>query len=114
MAFHIYCLDDPGKQGLRLKTRPEHLKYMIGHKDNILFGGPIKAEEGGPTVGSAFALDFETRAEVDRFLANEPYYLAGLFETVMVREIAVMVPEREAGFLDRELERELGREMSAS
>lgn len=114
MAFHIYCIDDPGKPGLRQKTRPEHLRYMIDHKDRILFGGPIQAQPGGPTIGSAFSLDYEMRAEVDRFLANEPYYVAGLFESVVVRAIAVMVPEREPGFLEKELDRERGRAASVS
>ena len=108
MAFHIYCMDDPGKPGLRQKTRPDHLRYMAAHKDRILFGGPIKADPEGPVVGSAFVLDYETRSEVDDFLANEPYYLANLFESVMVRTISIIVPEREPGFLESELERELG------
>ncbi|MEJ8572580.1 YciI family protein [Microbaculum marinum] len=109
MPFHITCLDDPAKPGLRQKTRAEHLRYMIAHKDHILFGGPMRVEPDGPVVGSAFALDYETRAEVDAFLAGEPYYLAGLFESVVVRAIAVMVPERAPGFLEQELERELGK-----
>lgn len=108
MPFHIYCMDDPGKPGLRQKTRAEHLRYMIDHKDRILFGGPMRVDVDGPVVGSAFALDYQTRAEVDAFLANEPYYRAGLFESVVVRAIAVMVPEREPGFLEGELDRELG------
>ncbi|MEM6462024.1 MAG: YciI family protein [Pseudomonadota bacterium] len=107
MAFHIYCIDDPAKSDLRLETRPEHLRYMIAHKDRILFGGPIKNEPDGPTVGSAFALGYETRAEVDSFLENEPYFLAGLFESVVVRFIAIMVPEHNPGFLEKELEREV-------
>ncbi len=106
MPFHIYCVDDPAKTGLRQKTRAVHLRYMIAHKDRILFGGPIKSEPDGPTVGSAFVLDYETRAEVDAFLAEEPYFLAGLFESVVVRAMAVMVPERAPGFLEQELARE--------
>lgn len=108
MAFHIYCIDDPGKPGLRLKTRPEHLRYMIKHKDHILFGGPIRESPEGPAIGSAIAVDYESRSEVDRFLADEPYSKAGLFESVMVRAISVVVPERWPGFLESELERELG------
>jgi uncharacterized protein len=108
MAFHIYCLDDPAKPGLRKQMRPTHLEYMIAHKDRILFGGPIKSVDGTVSIGSAFSLDYRTRREVDSFLADEPYSKAGLFETVMVREMSVMVPERHEGFLESELQRELG------
>lgn len=106
MAFQIFCLDDPAKPGLRARIRAEHLRYMIAHRDRILFGGPMKTDPGGTSIGSAFALDYATRAEVDGFLASEPYSCAGLFSTVIVHPMAVMVPERHPGFLDEELARE--------
>jgi uncharacterized protein YciI len=105
MPFHIYCIDDPEKPGLRNRMRREHLEYMIAHKDQILFGGPLKGSDGG-SIGSAFALSYETRAEVDAFLAHEPYAVAALFSRVEIFPIAVMVPEAHPGFLDQELERQ--------
>lgn len=107
MPFQIFCVDDPGKRGLRQETRAEHLRYMIAHRDRILFGGPLKSEDGLRSIGSAFVLDHGTREEVDRFLAAEPYSAAGLFETVLIHPIAVMVPESRPGFLAEELDREL-------
>lgn len=110
MAFHIFCMDDPAKPGLRQQIRATHLEYMIAHRERILFGGPIKDADGETSVGSAFALDCPTREEVDTFLDGEPYNRAGLFETVLVRRIAVMVPEASPGFLEEELEREKSRQ----
>lgn len=107
MPFQIYCLDDPEKPGLRQRVRATHLRYMIEHKDRILFGGPLKERPGGASIGSAFVLDYDTREEVDGFLASEPYCRAGLFGTVLVHPVAIMVPERRPGFLDEELTREL-------
>jgi uncharacterized protein YciI len=107
MAFQLFCLDDPQKPALRSKIRPDHLRYMIAHKDRILFGGPLKSADGRISIGSAFALNYETREEVDRFLATEPYAQSGLFSTVLIHPIAVMVPERRIGFLEEELAREL-------
>lgn len=107
MAFQIFCLDDPEKRALRAKIRPEHLRYMIAHKDRILFGGPLKSADGTASIGSAFALDYLTRAEVDDFLAAEPYAKSNLFNTILIHPIAVMVPECRLGFLEEELEREL-------
>lgn len=112
MAFHLFCMDDPGKPGLRERIRARHLEYMIAHRERILFGGPLKADDGVMSVGSAFALDYETRAEVDAFLADEPYSQAGLFESVVVRRIAMMVPEKQRGFLEEELERERDRALA--
>lgn len=107
MPFHLYCIDDPAKQGLREKMRATHLRYMIEHRDRILFGGPIRDAAGRRSIGSAFALDYKTLEEVDRFLAAEPYCVAGVFSSVSVHPMTVMVPERHPGFLEEELQREL-------
>jgi uncharacterized protein YciI len=107
MPFQIYCIDDPAKPGLREKMRATHLRYMIKHRDRILFGGPIRDEAGRRSIGSAFAVDFKSRDEVDRFLAEEPYCIAGVFSSVAVHPMIVMVPERSPGSLEEELRREL-------
>ncbi len=80
---------------------------MIAHRRHILFGGPLKAADGTTTTGSAFALDYSSQDEVDRFLRYEPYMLAGLFSEVRVSRMAVMMPEQHDGFLDEEYQREL-------
>lgn len=105
MPFHIHCHDDPHKPGLRERLRAAHLEYMIAHRDLILFGGPMK-DADGRSIGSTFALRYETREQVDAFLAAEPYFVNGLFRSVEVNPMAVMVPEVHPGFLDEELERQ--------
>ncbi|MGO4841941.1 YciI family protein, partial [Rhizobiaceae sp. 2RAB30] len=90
MPFQIYCIDDPAKPGLRERMRAPHLRYMIAHRERILFGGPIRDEADRRSIGSAFALDYASREEVDRFLATEPYCLAGVFSTVSVHPMHVM------------------------
>lgn len=105
MPFHIHCYDDPAKPGLRGKLRAVHLEYMIAHKADILFGGPLKDTDGA-SIGSTFALNYDTRAQVDAFLAAEPYTQNELFVSVDIHPMAVMVPETRDGFLEAELERE--------
>jgi len=114
MPFHIYCIDDAAKPGLRERMRWTHLSYMIAHRDRILFGGPIRDEANSRSIGSAFALNYDTRAEVDAFLAAEPYCTSGVFSSVSVHPMQVMVPERRPGFLDEQLERELAQAASRS
>lgn len=105
MPFHIHCYDDPAKPDLRKKLRAVHLEYMIAHKTEILFGGPLK-DSTGVSIGSTFALAYDTRAEVDAFLAAEPYTQNNLFVSVDIHPMAVMVPEARQGFLESELARE--------
>lgn len=108
MTYHLHCLDDPQKPGLRATLRPDHLRYMMKNLDRVPFGGPL-LDEDGRTIGSAFALNVDTRAQVDAFLSAEPYFKADLFSKVTIARIRVMAPEPEPGFLQRELERELAK-----
>ncbi len=43
-------------------------------------------------VGSAFVFDTDDRAELDAFLANDPYAKAGLFESVTVSRYKKVLP----------------------
>lgn len=108
MAFVIYALDRKDAGSLRRDTRLAHLDYMIAARERILFGGPMLSDDGARTIGSVFALDHADRASVDRFLADEPYCKAGLFESVSISPMRVMVPEPRPGLLDEERARQAG------
>jgi uncharacterized protein YciI len=98
-------MDKPDGFSLRRRTRASHLEYMIRQKALVLFGGPIVSDANEP-IGSLMILDLDSRAEVDSFLAAEPYNISGLFESVFVRSFRQMVPENRPGLLDEELQRE--------
>ena len=83
-----------------------HLEYMIAAKDDLIIGGPVRTDDMSTTLGSMFVIEKNSRNEVDEFLKNEPYYKNGLFESVIIRAIDIMVPERLPGFLSQELARE--------
>jgi uncharacterized protein YciI len=103
------CLDRPGMAARRRAARAEHLEYMIQNRDRVVFGGPVDAAPSqGPTqgVGSVYVLDLPDLAAAWDFLAAEPYYRAGLFESVIVRPFRQMVPETEPGLLEAEWKRE--------
>ncbi|MET9384207.1 YciI family protein [Streptomyces sp. NPDC002928] len=102
MIVLVYCKDKPDGLALRKATRATHLEYMIAAKEKIIFGGPLLSGTGD-SVGSVFALRVDTRAEVDAFLAAEPYCLAGLFEEVQVHAMRQMMPENPVGTMEREL-----------
>ncbi|MBL8708546.1 MAG: YciI family protein [Rhodospirillaceae bacterium] len=82
MAFMIYCLDKPDHLEVRLANRPAHVEHLIAHEKRLITGGPLL--EGERMIGSLLVVDFATRAEVDTFLAADPYSKAGLFQSVTV------------------------------
>ena len=100
MAFVLYCLDKPDAAQVRLENRAAHLEYAKSWGDAVTIGGPLLRHTpsddtsettdttdtaGAPEmIGSLIVLNVENQAEVDRFIAGDPYGLAGLFESVTV------------------------------
>ena len=83
-SFTIICLDKPGHFDLRMKTRPEHLKWIETEKPNASFISPLIAEDGTTMVGSLYHAEFEDLAAARAFQKRDPYDKAGLFERVAV------------------------------
>ena len=85
MPFLIIARDKPGAAARRAELRPAHLEHLDRHAARVLAGGAMLAEDGGTPCGSLIILDTDERAEVDAFLAADPYTRAGLFGEVEVR-----------------------------
>jgi len=90
--YIITCIDKPNALDLRLANRQAHLDYSRNWTDKMLMGGPLLSDDGESMQGSMLVLDVEDRAQVDDFIANDPYGLAGLFESVTVRRYKKVLP----------------------
>ena len=97
---------DKGAGELRRAARPAHLEFIASRQHLILYAGPLI--EAGRMIGSLFVFKVEGRAALDAYLAEDPYFTAGIFETVEVYESRQMVPESEPGFLLAEAEKARG------
>lgn len=97
---------DKGAGELRRAARPAHLEFVAAQQHLILFAGPLI--EQGRMIGSLFVFDVEDRAGLDDYLASDPYFTTGIFETVEIYETRRMVPESEPGLLAAEAERARG------
>ncbi|TFI60314.1 hypothetical protein E2493_00980 [Sphingomonas parva] len=94
---------DKGAGELRRRHRASHLRFVAGEQDKIVYAGPLI--EDGRMIGSVFIFDMADRAALDAYLAGDPYFAEGIFETIEIYESRWMVPEREPGFLAAEAER---------
>jgi uncharacterized protein YciI len=92
MLFAITCLDKPNSLDLRLANRAAHLDYAQGWRDKILLAGPLLADDGQTMIGSHFIVEAQDRAEIDRFLAGDPYGKAGLFQNVEAHPFRKVLP----------------------
>lgn len=84
MPFVIHAKDKPGSAATRAERRPAHLDHLARHAAKLLAAGPLLADDGSSVIGSLIVLDMDDRAEVDAFIADDPYTQAGLFESVAV------------------------------
>ncbi len=90
--FVVHCQDRPDSSALRQATREAHLAYARAHIDRFVMGGPTLTDDRSTMTGSILVLNFTERAELDAFLAADPYAQAGLFESVTVWPYRKVLP----------------------
>ncbi len=91
MRFVVIAHDKPNSLELRKSTRDAHLAYMS--EFDTLVGGPM-LDTNDDMCGSVVIFEAESKAEVEAIAANDPYMLAGLFESVVIRGFkTVMWPQ---------------------
>lgn len=90
MQFMIKAYDGEGMLERRMAVRPQHLEGMKALGKRIVCAGGLLDDEG-KMKGSALILEFEDRAALDDYLANEPYVVEGVWKTVEVEIMNVVL-----------------------
>ncbi|MBO6164665.1 MAG: hypothetical protein J6N77_06410 [Lachnospiraceae bacterium] len=90
MQFLIKAYDGEGMLEKRMAVRPRHLEGMKKLGSHIICAGGL-LDEAGRMKGSALVLEFEDRAELEEYLANEPYILEHVWEKVDVEVMNVVI-----------------------
>ena len=88
--FIITAHDGAGKLEKRLEVRPHHLNNLQNIKGKIICAGGL-LDSKGKMKGSVMVMEFESRALFDEYLASEPYILEGVWETVDVENMNVVI-----------------------
>ncbi len=83
MLFAIVTKDKPGALELRKANRDAHLAY-IKASGVVTQAGPF-LDEDGQMCGSLLILDLDSLKDAQGWAAQDPYALAGLFESVSVQ-----------------------------
>ena len=84
MLFVIHMLDRADASELRVQTAATHRTFVGEHLDKMYLGGPLLDERGEEAVGSLIVMDFPDGEATERFIAQEPYNVDGLFERVTI------------------------------
>jgi uncharacterized protein YciI len=87
MLWIIYQVDRPNGAPIRAANKNAHLAYLEEHKDILVLGGALLADDGVERSGSCLLINVPDRATAERFSENEPFRRAGLFESVQIRRM---------------------------
>lgn len=93
-TYSIRALDKAGRAGLRALTRPVHLDHLAVHSGQIIAAGALLDDDGAGPVGSLLIVDMPSRPDVERFMEADPYFGAGLFESIEIRQIRLVYPSQ--------------------
>jgi uncharacterized protein len=63
------------------------LQYLEEHKDILVLGGALLADDSDERLGSCLIINVPNRAAADAFSENEPFRKAGLFASVSIRRM---------------------------
>ena len=84
MLYIVYQEDGPDGAALRAKHREAHFAYLEKHKDILVLGGALLAEDGATRTGSVLIINVPGPAAANEFSTNEPLRRAGVFSSVKI------------------------------
>jgi uncharacterized protein YciI len=87
LLWIIYQVDRPDGASIRSAARASHLQYLEEHKDILVLGGALLADDSDERLGSCLIINVPNRAAADAFSENEPFRKAGLFASVSIRRM---------------------------
>jgi len=86
MAFFVISFrDKPDAFDIRAAAREAHLAYIAALGGQARLGGPY-VDEQGRMIGSLIIVEADTIEEAKALHDQDPYKLAGLFETSTITE----------------------------
>jgi len=86
--YAIFATDKPGMRAVRERVRPAHrahLRAAAQHHVFVRLGGPTLDALGSAMNGTLLVIEAEHIEDVERFLSDDPYMHAGLFERIEIR-----------------------------
>ena len=90
MQFLIKAYDGPNMLEKRMEVRPKHLEGMSRLSEHIICAGGLLDDEE-KMKGSALIMDFDSRSELDAYLAAEPYVLENVWQKIEVEPMNVVI-----------------------
>lgn len=94
MQFMVTAYDgkDDGALNRRMSVREAHIEGVVQLKNSghMIAGGAI-LDESEQMIGSTMYVEFESKAELDQWLANDPYVTGKVWQDISVLPIRLAI-----------------------
>ncbi|HVV94554.1 MAG TPA: YciI family protein [Hyphomicrobiales bacterium] len=94
MLFVVHCLDKPDALPRRLAVYDEHKARLAKNEVPSVISGPLVAADGETMIGSLLILDAASRAEVEAYIAADPFTAADVWASVSIERFHMRVDNR--------------------
>ena len=86
--YAIVCKDKADTKPVRMAGLKEHLAHLDEVFARVALACPLLEEDGG-FKGSLVVVSATDKADAQAFIVDDPYYKAGIWETVEISRIGV-------------------------
>lgn len=90
MQFIIRAYDGEGMLDKRMEVRPRHLEGIDKIRDHVICAGGL-LDDKGKMKGSVLIMEYDTREQLDEYLANEPYVQEHVWVKIEVERMNVVI-----------------------
>ncbi|MFB2538561.1 MULTISPECIES: YciI family protein [unclassified Acinetobacter] len=96
--FMIQCVDYPNVLEKRLAARPKHIERLntLNDAGRLVLAGPMPLDANDTSkgfYGSLIVADFADQHALDEWLEQEPYILAGVYQSVTAKPFIQVFPQ---------------------
>ena len=84
MPYAIQTKDKAGSSQIRADNRAAHIEYLTSQQHLLLAAGALIEDDGTGATGGLLIVDTDDRKEAERFINNDPFTKANLFEKVTI------------------------------
>ena len=85
MLYALICTDKPGSLAVRKANRPQHLAYLEGLGDALIFAGPFTEADGQTMNGSLIVIEAASPDDARHIASGDPFAKLGIFASVDIR-----------------------------
>jgi uncharacterized protein YciI len=87
MLWIISAVDKPDAGAMRMELRAAHREYLATVNHRIFYSARQETDDGVHAVGTLFIIEADDRAAAEKFIREEPFERAGMFESVSIRRV---------------------------